>query len=62
MILTKSPISLHNPAGPNLRMAPGLRFLCRFSPLFPRNPFFPPSGPATGFFNGFHPKSKFLAI
>jgi len=24
-------------------------------------PFSPPSGPATGFFNGLHPKSKFLA-
>ena len=24
--------------------------------------FFPPSGPATGFFNGPHPKSKFLAV
>jgi hypothetical protein len=24
-------------------------------------PFFPPSGPATGSFNGLHPESKFLA-
>jgi phage gpG-like protein len=30
-------------------------------PLFPRNPFFPAPGPATGSFNGLHAKSKFLA-
>ena len=41
MILTKSPISPHDPAGPPPWTAPGLRFLHRFSPLFPRNPFFP---------------------
>lgn len=43
-----------NAAGPTPWMPPGLRFLRRFSPLFP------PSGPATGFSNGLHPKSKFL--
>jgi len=32
-----------------------------FSPLFPRNPLFPASGPATRSFNGLHPKSNFLA-
>jgi hypothetical protein len=31
-------------------------------PLFPRNPLFPASGPATRFFNGLHPKSNFLEI
>ena len=30
-------------------------------PLFPRNPLFPASGPATGSFNGPHLKSKFLS-
>ena len=33
-----------------------------FRPLFPRNPLFPASGPATGYFNGLHAKSKFLAV
>jgi hypothetical protein len=33
-----------------------------FRPLFPRNPFFPASGPANRSFNGLHPKSKFLAF
>jgi hypothetical protein len=32
------------------------------APLFPRNPLFPASGPATSSFNGLHPKSKFLAF
>jgi hypothetical protein len=32
------------------------------APLFPRNPLFPASGPATSSFNGLHPKSKFLAL
>ena len=32
-----------------------------FRSLFPRNPLFPASGPATGSFNGLHAKSKFLA-
>jgi len=27
-----------------------------------KTPFFPPSGPANGSFNGHHPKSKFLAV
>ncbi len=31
-------------------------------PLFPRNPLFPASGPATSAFNGLHPKSNCLAI
>ena len=30
-------------------------------PLFPRNPLFPASGPATRSLNGLHTKSKFLA-
>ena len=33
-----------------------------FRPLFPRSPLFPATGPATGSFNGFHPKSKSLAV
>ena len=35
MILTKSPIPPHDPAGPTPWMPPGLRLLRRFSPLFP---------------------------
>ena len=47
MILTKSHISLHDPAGPTPWQAPVLRFFRRFNPLFPRNPPFPDlrSGP-----------------
>jgi hypothetical protein len=30
--------------------------------LYPDTPFSPASGPATGSFNGLHPKSKFLAV
>lgn len=52
MILTKSPIFLHAPAGPTPWSAPVLRFFRRFSPLFP------PSGPATGAFNGLHPENQ----
>jgi hypothetical protein len=33
-----------------------------FRPLFLATPFSPASGPATGPFNGLHPKSNFLAI
>jgi hypothetical protein len=33
----------------------------KIPPLFPRNPLFPVSGPATNSFNGLHPKSNFLA-
>jgi hypothetical protein len=31
-------------------------------PFSPATPFFPPSGPATGSFNGLHRESYFLAI
>jgi hypothetical protein len=33
----------------------------RYRPLFPRNPLFPASGPATGSYNGIHRESNFLA-
>ena len=49
MILTKSPISLQFPAGPTPWTAPGIRFMHRFSPLFPRNPFFPALRSGPGF-------------
>jgi len=62
MILTKSPISLHEPAGPTPSSVPVLRFLRRFNPFSPATPFIPPAGPATGSFNGLHPRSNFLAV
>jgi hypothetical protein len=38
-----------------------LRFLRRFGPFSPVTPFSPPSDTATGYFNGRHPKSNFVA-
>jgi hypothetical protein len=46
MVLTKSPISLHGPAGLTPWTAPGQRFMSRFRPLFPRNFFSPVRPPA----------------
>ena len=57
MILTKFPISRHDPTSPTPWSAPVLRFLAVSAP-----PFCPPSGPATGTFNGLHPKGDFLAV
>jgi hypothetical protein len=54
MVLTKSPIFLHDPDGPTPWSALGLRFFRRSFPPFPRNFFSPPSGPATGSFNSLH--------
>ena len=64
--LSDLPLPLHHPPSPppasSIQHFSFQRFSFTKTPLFSRTPFFPASGPATGSFNGLHPKSKFLAI
>jgi hypothetical protein len=62
MILKKAPMFPHDPAGPTAWLGPVRRVFFRILPFLPCAPIFPPSGPADGSCNGFHPGTKFLTV